>query len=654
MATDARSPSSRRLAATVPTLATLARRAPSPRRAFTLIELMVAVAISSIIVLTAVSSFRMITKAIATANALSVENGLLRSGMLLSLQDVDYWHSHADANPPYNKKWARVQQKRDDTTTTDAIPNAHNNDIFENSWRRPFQPVHFAPRTDTAERDPFTAQPTPYPNQAGPGRNCGYYNAGNPGSAANFDQKHTDGYFTDPYNRNDFVPNPNAMLANDPRSINRVSVYPMRVPDVPTSDIYTVKHYGGYRLGSSKLVSGDYSLVGATDMRDPTIANYTKRYPVNTGMPATYPGTPAKITTYKSWEFWHNTALANFQDQTAATVDIPLDTGAAMYQPLLWTSLWQRLNYYGCFEYMTPGTAILWSDRYGRTSDINTVPLPPFTYRPDGGTAPPGGNWFQYVIEEDYAFNLGTCDLATRMGERFMPSPANGGRTGRTIECIPIRPCWPSLGSDNDLNYGQVNFDYFMYKTPFAVFIGTGDYDWNNGSDYAQMFAQWTLGVHFLEERADVTRTDSDSLSTTVWLPYNATDADRAQPTVGTDVAPTTGTFALPKPLDYKSKPTQVPVMKTSIMRYGRIAGSQDMTVTRVTIEDPISGRKTELTTMPFGTTYRGARQHWRLYSRDFVPTAGLAVSPGHRFANCSDDCIGDYYDTAAGPYYVP
>jgi hypothetical protein len=87
-------------------------------------------------------------------------------------------------------------------------------------------------------------------------------------------------------------------------------------------------------------------------------------------------------------------------------------------------------------------------------------------------------------------------------------------------------------------------------------------------------------------------------------------------------------------------------------MRYGRIAGSFDITVVRVTIDDPISSKKTELTCMPFGTTYRGARQHWRLYSPALTPVA--AAAPGHRFGNASDDCIGDFYDVGAGPYYVP
>jgi hypothetical protein len=154
-------------------------------------------------------------------------------------------------------------------------------------------------------------------------------------------------------------------------------------------------------------------------------------------------------------------------------------------------------------------------------------------------------------------------------------------------------------------------------------------------------------------------------MSTTVWLPYNTTDYERAEPSDfpnGTSIKPKASWFALPRDLDTESKPSQVPSMKTGIMRYGRVAGSQDLTVIRVTIDDPISGKKTELTCMPFGTTFRGARQHWRLYSPPLSFQAAGATLPGHRFGvptptgPRNDMPIGDFYDTTpiAGPYYVP
>jgi prepilin-type N-terminal cleavage/methylation domain-containing protein len=84
----------------VPSLLRLARVG---RRGFTLVELLIAVALSSIIVVSAVACFQMVAKVVRAANAMSTENGLLRSGFMLAMLDVDYWHSHADPNPPYNK-----------------------------------------------------------------------------------------------------------------------------------------------------------------------------------------------------------------------------------------------------------------------------------------------------------------------------------------------------------------------------------------------------------------------------------------------------------------------------------------------------------------------------------------------------------------------
>ncbi len=617
----------------VPTLAAIARR--KHLSAFTLVELMVAVAISSIIVLTAVSCFRMVTKAIASANTLSTENSLLRSGFLLAIQDVDYWHSHADANAPYNKGFMRQQARLDNPATNDGGGDS----ICENTWRRPFQPVRYAPRTDTAERDPFPAEAAPF---TGVARDCGYYNDALPTVAARpeWDNDIKEDYFSEPYNRNDYLPNPNSMLAHDPRSYSRMSPLPPQVQNSGTvSNPYHVLHYGGTRMGYTRLAIGDYALVSATDMRDPALAGVEKRYPIND--PA-----PAGLTTIKNFEF----ALAPgaVADTTTNTIDIPLDNGWGMYQPLLWTSLFQRLNYFGAFEYMTPGTALLWTDRHGTTSNLATLPLPPFTYRRNGQFQPQGANWFQYVMNGDYCFNLGTCDLAVRMGERFMAAPANGGRDARTPEAIPLPPCYPVLNG----SYDQGCFDRWAYRSPFAILLGTGDFDWNASSEAANENMRWLMGINFVMERADMTRSDVSSTSTTVWLPYNTTDYERCDPIGGTSTAPTTDVTAQIRPLDYTTKPIQAPVMKTSIMRYGRVAGSQDLTVTRVTVEDPVTARKVELTCMPFGTTFRGARQHWRLYSAPLTPQGPIA--PGHRFANSSDACIGDFYDTGAGPYYVP
>lgn len=76
---------------------------PSARAAFTAIELMIAMALSLGILLVAVAGFRMAAASMGRLERLSVENNLLRSGYLLLMEDVDFWHSHANPEYPYRK-----------------------------------------------------------------------------------------------------------------------------------------------------------------------------------------------------------------------------------------------------------------------------------------------------------------------------------------------------------------------------------------------------------------------------------------------------------------------------------------------------------------------------------------------------------------------
>lgn len=137
-----------RLRDLVPTMARFlhAREHRCATAGFTLIEMMVSIALASILILCAVTCFRMISKAVSTANAINTENSMLRTGMELALLDVDYWQSHANERPPYNKGWTRVRSQPDDAGT---------NFADETMMRRPFQPIRYSPRTDTNERDPY-------------------------------------------------------------------------------------------------------------------------------------------------------------------------------------------------------------------------------------------------------------------------------------------------------------------------------------------------------------------------------------------------------------------------------------------------------------------------------------------------------------------
>src|SRR4051812_8485150 len=107
----------RRILPLSPSLARLARRRASVA-GFTLVEILIALAISMVIMVAAISAFRLASHAIGLANQLSVENGLLRIGFQASLEDVDFFHSEADDQAPYNKGYSRSRTLKTDDLTT--------------------------------------------------------------------------------------------------------------------------------------------------------------------------------------------------------------------------------------------------------------------------------------------------------------------------------------------------------------------------------------------------------------------------------------------------------------------------------------------------------------------------------------------------------
>ena len=61
------------------------------RKGFTLIEMMIAVALGTLVVYTALAGFRTLSQALTTSKQLATENALLRTGMALALEEVDFW-----------------------------------------------------------------------------------------------------------------------------------------------------------------------------------------------------------------------------------------------------------------------------------------------------------------------------------------------------------------------------------------------------------------------------------------------------------------------------------------------------------------------------------------------------------------------------------
>lgn len=76
-----------------------------PQRAFTLIELMISVSLSIVIVYTAFSAFRVASQSVATCKRMSIENGMMRTGFFIALDELDFWDQYDDrhaANPAAN------------------------------------------------------------------------------------------------------------------------------------------------------------------------------------------------------------------------------------------------------------------------------------------------------------------------------------------------------------------------------------------------------------------------------------------------------------------------------------------------------------------------------------------------------------------------
>lgn len=65
-------------------------------RAFTLVEMMISVALGTLVVYVAFAGLRSAAQAITTAQKLAVENSILRAGMSMALHDNDFWTSHDD------------------------------------------------------------------------------------------------------------------------------------------------------------------------------------------------------------------------------------------------------------------------------------------------------------------------------------------------------------------------------------------------------------------------------------------------------------------------------------------------------------------------------------------------------------------------------
>jgi type II secretory pathway pseudopilin PulG len=81
--------------------------------AFTLIELLISIGLGTVIVLTSMAGLRMAAQTTSMANRLSLENAMLREGILSSLEQVDFWTQYDDPEDPGAQRLRAVDGARE-------------------------------------------------------------------------------------------------------------------------------------------------------------------------------------------------------------------------------------------------------------------------------------------------------------------------------------------------------------------------------------------------------------------------------------------------------------------------------------------------------------------------------------------------------------
>lgn len=74
------------------------------RRAFTLLEMMIAIALGMLIVYVAIAGFRVAAQSITVTNRLALENDLLRTGCLVANERLDFWTDYDDPLNPAEQR----------------------------------------------------------------------------------------------------------------------------------------------------------------------------------------------------------------------------------------------------------------------------------------------------------------------------------------------------------------------------------------------------------------------------------------------------------------------------------------------------------------------------------------------------------------------
>ncbi|MFM2089764.1 MAG: hypothetical protein RLZZ127_253 [Planctomycetota bacterium] len=472
------------------------------RKAFTLIELLVATALAMFIILLAATAFRLIVNGMRTAQRLSVENGMLRAGFFVALDDADFWRSHADPAQPYDKG--------------DLALGVANGNAFR---KRIFAPVSFHARLEP-DRPRLPASLTAAEVAAHP------------------------------------LPNLNALLPHDPRSWYRGHLWTdarpnngiERITDLPNRD-WGMSGYGAPAGITPRHLFGPYSMSANINMAE-----------------------------------WKSTMSTLGIDPVAnGTAKIEVDVQE--YAPHAMWKVFQRIGQLGVLTYMPNGTAMRLQDSNGESpwwgsdpvvaGSINNHPYQVAdTAIVSGDDRRQVGHCWTAVVEERLLL-----DAARFMGMGFdQRTHAIGLRTVIGKEVYTTSNAAVDFPYDYDEYYG-----------------GMRGNDGNNSqlgrSPQASVIPATGSGV----KRGGDRSVPPEFTATTVRLPWNTTDWERR---------------ASANFLDLTSKPDDMPILKTALVRYQRVACT-DVTIPTVIIENPESGKRVEIRWTMATTTLRGARQHW-------------------------------------------
>ena len=592
----------------VPTLERLARGQAARQHAFTLIEILVAITLSTLLLLMSAVAFRAISHAIALGNDLSTQNAMLLVGWRSALDDADYYHSMADDQPPYNKGFMRNRTARtQDGSTPD-------NQGF---MRRPFQPILFNTATDPDASLPFdssvpTATASPY------------------------------------YTADAKVTNPEVLQAHDYRSIDRSHPW-----------FNFTSNHNSYRYVSPVFVHGDYRLVGCTDMRTkPNEVSPTFPTGYGSGGTASIPIDLDMVNVSTSAIPTDGTPYVPVRnaEYTEIIPNLPIRSSINMTEPLLYWQVFNRLTLLGATEYTSMGYNIFLQDQNGYPPGNNQGNWPgslvgssPLCFPSDGNNAPQtelassmwdggGGTWWRedagtckdfanfFGIDFFPEINLGCWamgikDLLATGPENISAAPADGG------------PAPAPTGYDG----GGIDGESILTRLIDYRSTAIGSITGNIVTGASNQEFNYNSGVD--TDQGDVARNDRNYRTRTVRLPYNLTDGEFADVDVATERDDPWGATSpgyIPRPLDYETKPAAYPTMETSMVRYYRAGGQGQLVVTTTSIQLP-DGLRLDLPCTPYTTSLRGARQHWRLYSAPYS----------------NANAIGDFYDTTAGPFYA-